>query len=587
MNTDYTRKTFAIFWRHLARRPGGFWLAATGVILGAGSFIFAPFFYRDFFNALTAGNDAETTAAVLLVILGKLLIAYFFGWLGWRIATFAASHFQTRVAADIYDTCFSYLHRHSVSFFNNSFVGSLVKRVNRFPAAFIGLTDMLLWELGPLAVNAIFISVVLFLRNWILGAAIVAWMIVFAAINYFFSRYKLKYDIERNKADSRVTAVLADTITNHQNVKFFSAYGREKKYFADVVEDWRRLRKLTWDINQVFEAVQGILIIGLELGVFWLMIRFWQKGGVTVGDFVLVQAYLMNIFDRFWSLGRLIRRYYEHVADAQEMTEILETPHEIVEVKTAENLSVGKGGIVFSDVSFAYNKTRQIFSHFNLKVAPGEKVGLVGPSGAGKSTIINLLLRNFDLENGAILIDDQKINRVRLNSLWSAVALVPQDSILFHRTLLENIRYGRPEASDEEVFAAAKLANCHDFICDFPDGYGTYVGERGVKLSGGERQRVAIARAILKNAPILILDEATSSLDSESERLIQEALARLMADKTVIVIAHRLSTIMQLDRIVVLEKGKIVEEGPHSILSKKKGRLYAKLWQRQASGFLK
>jgi len=586
MDKNYNRKTFAIFWRHLARRQPSFWLALSGAILGSGSFILGPFFYKDFFDALASGNDSVATGVILFSILGKLLIVYFFGWLGWRIATFAASHFQSWVAADIYNTCFAYLHRHSVSFFNNNFVGSLVKRVNRFPAAFISLTDMFLWEFMPLLVNAVFISVVLFLHSWLLGAAVVLWMIVFALINYFFSRYKLKYDLERNKADTRVTGVLADTITNHQNIKFFSAYGRERKYFAEAISDWRRLRKFTWDISQAFEAVQGVLIIGLELGIFYLMIRFWQKGSVTIGDFVLVQAYLITIFDRFWNLGRLIRRYYENVADAAEMTEILEKPHEIIEVKTAEPLSVKKGEIVFNDVTFAYNQTRQILSHFNLKIAAHEKVGLVGPSGAGKSTIINLLLRNFDLENGAILIDGQKINRATLNSLWAAVSLVPQDSILFHRTLLENIRYGRPEASDEEVFAAAKLANCHDFISAFPDGYQTFVGERGVKLSGGERQRVAIARAILKNAPILILDEATSSLDSESERLIQEALSRLMADKTVIVVAHRLSTIMQMDRIVVLDKGKIVEEGSHSFLFKKKDGLYAKLWQRQAIGFL-
>jgi len=267
------------------------------------------------------------------------------------------------------------------------------------------------------------------------------------------------------------------------------------------------------------------------------------------------------------------------------MTEVLLTEHEVKDVLNAKELVVTKGEIEFKDVVFDYHSTRNIFSKLNLKINTKEKLALVGPSGCGKSTLVNLLLRNYDLSGGSICIDGQKISQVTQESLWKNISLVPQDPILFHRTLKENIRYGKANATDKEVRQAAKLANCQEFIAQLPNGYDTYVGERGIKLSGGERQRVAIARAILKDSPILVLDEATSSLDSESEKLIQEALDVLMKDRTVIVIAHRLSTIIRMDRIVVLDKGKIIEEGSHHKLSKLPNGFYKNLWQKQIGGF--
>ena len=346
------------------------------------------------------------------------------------------------------------------------------------------------------------------------------------------------------------------------------------------------MQKFTWNLENYFEALQGFLMIGLEIGIFYLGIRLWEQGSFTVGDFVLLQSYILIVFMKIWDFGRVMRHLYRDLADAEEMTEILETSHEIVDSHDAKDLKVAKGEIEFSDVVFSYRKTRKIFSKFNLKIKPNERVALVGPSGSGKSTITRLLLRLHDISGGKILIDGQRIKKVTQDSLWRNISLVPQDPILFHRTLMENIRYGKTDATDEEVFEAARLAYCHEFISEFPEGYDTYVGERGVKLSGGERQRVVIARAILRNAPILVLDEATSSLDSGSENLIQNALDNLMKDKTVIVIAHRLSTIMKMDRIVVIDKGDIVEEGTHTALLKKRGGVYKKLWELQAGGFI-
>ena len=329
-----------------------------------------------------------------------------------------------------------------------------------------------------------------------------------------------------------------------------------------------------------------MLMIILEAAMFLFAINFWKKGLLTVGDFVMLQSYLLILFNRLWDFGRNVRRIYESLADAVEMTEILSTPYEIRDIEGAKSITVSSGKIEFKNVSFAYGTSQtEIFKNFNLRIKPGEKVALVGPSGGGKSTVTKLLLRFYDLTEGEILIDDQNISLVTQNSLRENISLVPQDPILFHRTLIENIRYGNPEATEKEVLTAAKLAHCHEFIERFSKKYQTFVGERGIKLSGGERQRVAIARAILKNSPILVLDEATSSLDSENELLIQDALKNLMRNKTTIVIAHRLSTIMQMDRILVLDNGEITEQGRHQELLKMKQGTYQKLWGIQAGSF--
>jgi ATP-binding cassette subfamily B protein len=287
-----------------------------------------------------------------------------------------------------------------------------------------------------------------------------------------------------------------------------------------------------------------------------------------------------------WDFGKIIRKIYEYLAEAEEMTVILNTPHEIVDIRGSKELVVKSGKIEFENVDFYYNKGRKIINKLNLVIKAKETVALIGSSGAGKTTLVKLLLRMHDINKGKILIDNQDISKVTQESLRENISLVSQDPILFHRSLMENIRYGKFEATDKEVMEAAKLAHCHEFISNLSQGYGTYVGERGIKLSGGERQRVSIARAILRNAPILILDEATSSLDSESENLIQNALEELMKNKTVIVIAHRLSTIKKADRIMVVDNGKISEEGSHSKLIDSKDGIYKKLWELQVGGFI-
>lgn len=581
-----TSQTLKIYWQHAKAYPGLFWVCLLTTILGALSTVVVPLFFRQFFDVLSVGvKDVETVNKLvsILVFIGLTLL---FEFIFWRIGAWANIPLEARTMADLSRTCFNYMHKHSFAYFSNNFVGSLVKRVNWFIRAFESLADKIVFNFIPTFTILIFAISVLIAKNLTLGLIMLAWFIVFMVINTLLTNYKLKYDIARSAAESELTGVLADTVTNHTNVKLFCGYDREVSLFSSVADKVRKLRNTAWSIDWLIHGTQGFLMLILQIGLFYFAIKLWQKGLFTVGDFVLLQTYVLLIFDRIWNLGQVIRHLYQDLADADEMTEILITPHEIKDVLNAKDLAITAGGIEFRNVSFSYNQTREIINKFNLIVKPKEKLGVVGPSGAGKTTIIKLILRMFELSDGKILIDGQNVAKVKQESLWDAASMVPQDPILFHRTLMENIRYGKPDATDTEVFTAAKLAHCHEFIGGFPDGYNTYVGERGMKLSGGERQRVAIARAILRNAPILILDEATSSLDSESERLIQDALDNLMRDKTVIVIAHRLSTIMKMDRIVVIDAGGITEEGTHAKLLRRRDGVYKKLWNLQAGGFI-
>ncbi len=584
MKKGHTKETLGIFLRSALRYK---WLCALifiSIVLATLMGVILPIYLKRFFDIISSAPGSAGLDAIYGVV---LMIAILKGveWFFWRSASFSAVKFEINVMADLSKKCFDYLHKHSFSFFNNNFVGSMVKRVRSFSHAFETVADNIVWELLPLIVSVIAILIVLFGVNPMLGWGIIVWIIVYCVISIWFSRFKLKYDVGRNDAETAMSGLLADTVTNNGNVKLMNGYAREVQRFFESVLKVSSLRSISWNLSNVFEAIQGLLMAGLEVGLLVVAVDLWSKGQLTVGDFVLIQSYLSQIFMRVWGFGRIIRRFYESLSDADDMTDILITPHEVVDKEGAPDLAVVKGEIVFDDVSFNYSDGAKIISNLDIVIRPGEKVAFIGPSGAGKSTIVKILMRMYDVSRGHILIDNQDISEVTQESLWASMSLVPQDPVLFHRSLMENIRYGRLDATDDEVVEAAKAAHCHEFISGFVEGYNTYVGERGIKLSGGERQRVAIARAILRNAPILILDEATSSLDSESEILIQDALEKLMKDKTVIVIAHRLSTIRKMDRIIAIENGSVTEEGSHEDLSQKKGGMYRRLWELQAGGF--
>lgn len=577
-----TKQTLSIYWK--ATKP--YFLPGFGVVLflliSIGVDLLQPLAYKGLFNSLADSNTSISEATKYVYYLFGLGLGTF---ISWRVITTLVDVYFDEVRIVLLNHAYKYTTNHSLAFFANSFVGSLVSKITRFERAYVRMLDEIVYGIGKTFIVLLATLVILAYKIPAASIIMAIWMIIYLIIMYKVSRYKVTFDLEASKQESATTAHIADTITNNMNLKLFTAENYEYNKFIEIT------RKLYYDrlkpriISNIVEGSQGLLMSILEFVILLIALRLWQQGKLTIGDFALLQGYLMTIFHHMWGIGRNIRNLYESTADANEMTDILLTDHEITDKPEAKRLKITSGSIQFNGAGFEYKEGVKVLNKFDLSITAGEKVALVGPSGGGKTTIVKLLMRFYDVTKGQILIDGQDIALVTQESLRKQISLVPQDPILFHRSLLENIRYGNPRATEKEVIAAAKAAHCHEFISKLADGYSTLVGERGVKLSGGERQRVAIARAILKNAPILILDEATSSLDSESEILIQDALKVLMKGKTTIVIAHRLSTIMSMDRIVVIEKGRVSEEGKHEELLKAKQGKYQKLWNIQAGGF--
>ncbi len=545
----------------------------------------APLFYKRLLDGIATSDRSTEAVAAMLVTVGMIGLVIGSRWIFYRITGYLIVFFESRVLNAMDEGMFRQLMYHSYAFFANNFAGTLTRRVKRFSDAFERLTDSFLFNILPLAITTIGAVVVLFMRDWRLSAGFFASVMVILVGNIAFARWRLKFDVARSEKDSAVSGSLTDAFANIVNVKAFARQRFEEDRFHVIRGELLFAQKKSWNLYETSAAVQAFVMLLVEIGIVFTAVKLWQRGILTVGDFVLIQAYLISVFDQLRGIGNIMRRIFESVADAKELVEIVEQMPDVRDIPRAKSIVVKKGTIDFQEVTFNYHKTRKTIDRLSLRIASGERVAFIGPSGAGKSTFVKLLLRFYDADSGHILIDGQDIRRVTQESLRAQIAFVSQDPILFHRTIRENIQYARLDATQEEVEHAAKLAHCHEFIVNLPEGYDTYVGERGIKLSGGERQRVAIARAILKDAPILVLDEATSSLDSESEFLIQDALQVLMKGRTTIAIAHRLSTIMAMDRILVLDGGKIVDQGTHDELLKR-GGLYQKLWNIQAGGFL-
>ncbi|HUO56508.1 MAG TPA: ABC transporter ATP-binding protein [Candidatus Paceibacterota bacterium] len=573
------------YWREARRYPVSLAIMMICVIGYQASALITPLYLKQFFNLLASPLGGEGNAQQLLTIVIIIGAVSLVGWALQRTQYFVHLYFEAHVMPDLYASMFDYLVGHSYQFFISRFTGTLARRVSKFADSFEALFDILMLTFIPAFIFAIGSVWILSLQNHILALILAAWVILIIAFQVIVSQMRQPLRITRSEEDSRMVGALADAIANQNTIALFAGEVYEQSLFAGFIQRWQAATIRSWSADEYIWTVQGFLMVVINVGLLYGALIFWERGELTIGDFVLIQTYLIGTFNSSSNITQQLRRFYDSIANAQEAIEIMEEPHGIQDISGAPDLRVTEGEIVLKDVLFYFNEAEPVLDHFNLVIKGRQKVALVGPSGAGKSTITKLLLRLYDVKGGEIEIDGQNIAQVKQQSLREHIAFVPQEPILFHRTLMENIRYGRRDATDDEVIEAAKKSHCHEFISRLPDGYKTFVGERGVKLSGGERQRIAIARALLKDAPILILDEATSSLDSESESLIQDSLRTLMLGKTVLVIAHRLSTIMNMDCIIVLEKGAIAAEGSHQELLSQ-GGLYHKLWSIQAGGFL-
>lgn len=566
--------------------PVFFALIFVGFIILELSNVITPLILKNVVDRLATTDSTTALVTPFLIAIGIYIGVVFVGWIGRRIQMLSMMYLEAKVMVDLYNRAFVYLIAHSHDFFTKNFAGALQRRVSRYAQAFENIVDIFFFGFFSTAVFAIGVIVVLAQRHALLALGLVVWTAIFIWVQILMTRWRQPLRVKRAAEESALTGVLSDSISNQSTVALFAASPHESSTLRASLGRWYDATMRSWVADAWIMGVQGLFAIAIQGGVLVGTIILWKQGVLTVGDFVLVQVYILGLIDRVWGIGGSLRRMFTSFAEAHEMIEIFDTPYSVADAPNARELIVTAGGINLDHVDFTFTGEKGVFNNLNLTIRDGEKVALVGPSGAGKSTITKLLLRLYDITGGSIRIDGQDIREVTQDSLRSHISYVPQEPILFHRSLAENIRYGRPDATLEEVIEAAKQAHCHEFISNLAEGYDTFVGERGVKLSGGERQRVAIARAILKNAPILILDEATSALDSESEALIQDALRVLMEGKTVIVIAHRLSTIMTMDRIVVIENGAIAAEGTHDQLVTQQGGLYHKLWSIQAGGFI-
>lgn len=488
------------------------------------------------------------------------------------------------IRKDIIDQMFSYLNEHSYRYFQNNFAGSLANKISDLHSGAVTILQTLDAATAQFC-GLIAAIITMLLVHPVFGVILLLWALSFLAISYFF--YPTIRNLSDDFATTKTVAVgkIVDSITNIMNLRLFARNRYENQLIANqvqkTVEKDRRMQRMILRMH-LFWDLSIILLIGLNITI---LVHMYQKNLVSVGDFSFIISLSMSILYNLWWLASQFVIFTEQAGKCKQALTILEAAHDIVDAENAATLEVMHGDIEFNDVSFHYGSGNMLFKNKNIHIPRGQKVGLVGYSGSGKSSFVNIILRLYDVESGSITIDGQNIAKVTQNSLRENISMIPQDTSLFHRSIMENIRYGRLDATDEEVIAVAKKAHCHEFISELPEGYDALVGERGVKLSGGQRQRIAIARALLKNAPILILDEATSALDSVTERYIQEGLHELMHGKTTIVIAHRLSTISEMDRILVFDKGQVIEDGTHQQLIQKNGH-YAHMWQMQAHGFL-
>ena len=579
---NINRQTIRLYWAQARKHKTSFFIMLIFIPVGATIIdSVLPYFLSQAVGTIGSGDTDKLQQ--LLIIGGVVGIAgAIMNYIGFQ----AMANHESHVLAHLREETFSQLMLKDHQFFTNQKIGAMTSRYIDFVRNHISIQDLFIIRTLGFVMSVGSGLIILLFQSWIVAAIIAGLILVLVLEIRWSTKYRAPFRHERKTLVSEIHGTVADALTNNLIVRSFA---NEKREINTLQKMTRRFTKV-YQKDIGFMAGEGSTRVGLMVIVQIISIvvasNMVVRGQLTLAAAIFMLAYLQRIGSQLFVLGDIIHGYDQSLLDSQPMTEMLLTENHVSDKKNAKVLNITSPSIRFDRATYRYpDGNEDVLQGITLTIDAGQKVGLVGHSGAGKSTIVQLLLRFSDVTNGAILIDGQNIAEITQESLRRAIAYVPQEPLLFHRDLRDNIAYGKPTATEEEIRDAARKANALEFIDKLPHGLDTTVGERGVKLSGGQRQRIAIARAILKDAPILILDEATSALDSESERLIQSSLERLMENRTSIVIAHRLSTIAKLDRIIVLDDGKVVEDGTHTQLLAA-GGIYAKLWSHQSGGFI-
>lgn len=560
-----------------------FFLPAIGTVL---VFYVPPLYVAKIVDRLASGSvDSVYDVLPFILLLGTL---WFIGEMCWRAGVHALIKVDARGVNTLLRRMYQKLSMRDYDFYTDNFVGSLVKKGAAYGRNFEAFTDALAFNVVTNLIPIIFATVILWQYSPVIPMVLILCIVIATSIAIPIIRARAKLVAERHDAMSQLSGRLSDTLTNIFAIKSFAQEKTEGEVFASQADNYttKYVRAANYQNLRLEAALSPVYVITNVIGLT-MAVYFTLTLGLAVGATVVVFSYYSQISRIFWDISYIYRGIESSISEASEFTQMLLDEPTIKDALAAKDLKVKEGAVRFEDIHFAYDSEgeKKFMEGFNLEIKSNQKVGLVGPSGGGKTTVTKLILRFIEAGSGTVSIDGQDITKITQSSLREVIGYVPQEPLLFHRSLFENIAYGKSDATREEVIEASKIAHAHEFIESLPQGYETLVGERGVKLSGGQRQRVAIARALLKKAPILVLDEATSALDSESEKYIQEGLWELMKDKTALVIAHRLSTIKHLDRIIVLDKGAVVQDGTHDELIKQEG-LYAKLWAHQSGEIL-
>ncbi|MBU2220465.1 ABC transporter ATP-binding protein/permease [Patescibacteria group bacterium] len=558
-------------------------LATFFVVLASIARAFIPYIYKVIVDTATTLTTTGTYDTLWSAVIAFLIISLASNLL-WRGSGFSGMHWATGVRATGRAALTSYLTRHSHQYFSDRFAGSLSNKIKQAGDSLRDFTEAWLWQFLAFFISVTASFIIVFATSPIVGFILLGLFAFITPLNIYLARKRVPLSVEAQASETKLNGASVDLITNITAVHEYARTPFELLRIKELINIRREFGMRNWRFSEWVLVSNNFIQALFTGGMLLVSVYLATQGIITAGDVILFLTMVALLEDQLTFIGSQFNSFAESWGTLKDsLTEITEE-HDVADIDTATPLPITKGSLTLENVSFEYG-AGPVFANLNLHIPEGQKVGVIGRSGAGKSTLMKLLLRHYDLSAGKILIDGQDITSVTKESLRAAVAVVPQEPALFHRSISENIAYGKADATREEVVHAALQAQAHEFIETLPQGYDTTVGERGVKLSGGQRQRVAIARALLKDARILLLDEATSALDSESEVLVQKALLALMEGRTVIAIAHRLSTLRAMDRLIIFDKGEIVEDGTHDELIAK-GGLYADLWNHQAGGFL-